>query len=277
MAGRRRADRTVGAGCPLFLVRPGDLGADVGMNLANQRAGLRAPRRPPYEGPEYFVIAREGDTHVMDGRTRQVADAIACARAWLAGADRERLAGEVPFLDQRGRASRALAARLDPHLRHDVGDPLWVTGDGRSCRVEPGDDEDSSCAFFLGQAQVAMGAAMDDIPGAVAVWLIDGVPLRALAARVAGARLERHAEVLETEPARWHWLHVRDRIGDDRDVLAPLRPLIEVLAASPVATAFYTYSSLNRLCFSASSHFPWVNDGLPIVCPVEGACVVATF
>ena len=122
-----------------------------------------------------------------------------------------------------------------------------------------------------------MGAAMDDIPGAVAVWLIDGVPLRALAARVAGARLERHAEVLETDPARWHWLHVRDRIGDDRDVLAPLRPLIEVLAASPVATAFYTYSSLNRLCFSASSHFPWVNDGLPIVCPVQGACVVGTF
>jgi hypothetical protein len=48
-------------------------------------------------------------------------------------------------------------------------------------------------------------------------------------------------------------------------VLAPLRALIEALAASPIATAFYSYSSLNRLCFSASSHYPWVHDGLPVI------------
>ena len=60
-------------------------------------------------------------------------------------------------------------------------------------------------------------------------------------------------------------------------MLAPLRPLIEALAASPVATTFYTYSSMNRLWFSASSHCPWVTDGLPVVCPVQGACVVGTF
>jgi hypothetical protein len=256
-------------------------GLMLGMNPANQRKTLRATRQT-YEGPEYVVIAREGDTRIMDGRTKQPADAVACARAWLAGGDRERLAGEVPFLDQKGRAIRALAARLDPRLRQDVGgdfsyDELWVYGDDRSCRVIPRDDATSFCEFSLGQATVAESAEIDDIPGAVAVWLIEGVPLRALAVRVAGVMLERHAEVLETDPARWHWLHVHDRIADDHDVLAPLRPLIETLAASPVATAFYTYSSLNGLCFPASSHFPWVVHGLPVVCPAkDGACFVAT-
>jgi hypothetical protein len=189
--------------------------------------------------------------------------------------------GEVPFLDQKGRAIRTLAGQLDPRLRHDAGgDPsydLWVYGDGRLCCVKPRDDATFFCEFFLGQAQVAEGAEIDDIPGAVAVWLGEQVPLRALSVRVAGVTLEHHAEMLETDPARWHWLHVHDRIADDGDVLAPLRPLIEMLADSPIATAFYTYSSLNRLCFSASSHFSWMVHGLPVVWPAKrGACVVAT-
>src|SRR6185503_16077256 len=87
--------------------------------------------------------------------------------------------------------------------------------------------------------------------------------------------LERHAEVVETDPARWHWLHVVDRIEDPDDVLAPLRELIGMLAKSPVATKFYSFSSLNHLCFSASSHFPWVNKGLPVITPTrEGGCLV---
>lgn len=252
------------------------------MNPGNQRKALHA-RRHAYEGPEYHVIASEGDTRIMDGRTTQVADAVACVRAWLAGADRARLMREVPFLDQKGRAIRALAARLDPRLRHHVnGDPsydLWVYGDGRSCTVTTTNNGSLACAFLLGQAQVALvdGAEIDDIPGAVTLWLVEGVPLQVLAVGVAGLTLERHAEVLETDPARWHWLHFHDRIVDDRDVLAPLRPLLELLAASPVATAFYTYSSLWRLCFSASSHYPWVDAGLPIVWPTkDGACFVAT-
>ena len=93
----------------------------------------------------------------MDGRTRQVADAVACVRAWLAGADRERLVREVPFLDQKGRAIRALAARLDPRLRHDVG------GDPYSCgftaMVARAGSHQVRCVFvcacFLGQAPVA--------------------------------------------------------------------------------------------------------------------------
>src|SRR5207249_36169 len=92
-------------------------------------------------------------------------------------------------------------------------------------------------------------------------------PVHELPTRAPGVELERHAEVLEQDPARWHWLHVRDRIADPDDVLASLHDLIEKLGASPLATTFYSYSSLNRFCFSASSHYPWVGERLPVVAP----------
>jgi hypothetical protein len=114
-------------------------------------------------------------------------------------------------------------------------------------------------------------------PSAVSAWLVGRMPLGVLAERVTGVELERHAEILESEPARWHWLHVRDRLAETDDVLAPLRELIEVLTARRIATTFYTYSSLNRLCFSASSHYPWVDEGLPVVAPTArhaGGCSI---
>jgi hypothetical protein len=222
-------------------------GLMLGPNPANARSQLRAARAP-YEGPEYYMIVRDRGVDIADGRTHEIGDAVAGARAWLAGADLEQLARDVPFIDEKGRAMRALAARIDPALRRTFGrDPtfeLWIYGDGRSCKLALEDDDSISCAFLLGQAQVARVGPVDDAPAAVAAWLSEGLPLRLLVTHVPGVVLERHAEVLETDPARWHWLHFRDRIADPRDVLAPLRPLIEALAASPVATSFYTYSSL---------------------------------
>jgi len=244
----------------------------LGVNPANQRSQLRgAPQ--PYEGPEYDVILHADGTRIAYGRTRSEAEVVACARAWLAAASLDQLVREVPFIDRRPRAMRAIAARLDPSLRWDVVDPaceLWVYGGDRSCMIL-----DDSCSFFIGQAQVARAAALVDMPGAVAAWLSARMDVRELAAEVEGVELEHHAEVLEQDPARWHWLHLMDRIANPHDVLVPLRPLIETLATRAVVKTFYSFSSLNRLCFSASSHFPWVNDHLPVVSPSpEGVFVV---
>lgn len=164
---------------------------------------------------------------------------------------------------------RALAARLDPGLHWELGgDPsyeLWVHAGDRSCNVSevPGG---FSCGFRLLQAQVAFSSTLTQVPAVIATWLKERVSLEALA-QVPGVELEAHAALLEQAPARWHWLHVRDRIANPNDVLAPLTSLIEALANSPVASTFYSYSSLNRFCFSASSHFPWIDRGLPIVSP----------
>lgn len=254
-------------------------GLVLGVNPANSRSRLSAARRAPYEGPEYLVILRDGEARIADGRTRTVAEVLACAQAWLAGFDLDRLVGDVPFVDERPRKLRALAAGLPPQLRWDIGDEpgceLWVYGEGRSCMVVVSTVEGFDCSFLLGQAQVALGASLEDVPGAVAAWLVARLSVQALATSAAGVELERHAEVVETDPARWHWLHLLDRIADPDDVLARQRELVEALASSPVATSFFSYSSMGWLCFSASSHYPWVDDGLPAVVRARDGYLVA--
>lgn len=143
-------------------------------------------------------------------------------------------------------------------------------GGDRTCELRPLGDG-VSCAFRIGSQQIAFAGAVADPAGATAAWLLDRVTIGALA-RLSGVELERYAEVLEQDPARWHWLHVRDRLADPDDVLRRVFPLLEALAASPIATRFYTFSSLWSLCFSSSSHYPWVLDGLPAVWPAgEGS------
>lgn len=244
-------------------------GLFVGLNPANARSRLDPPRAPRPEGPEYMVVLRDRGSRVADGRTREASEVVACARSWSAGQALEEVVREAPFIDEKGRAMRALARQIDPRLRSVVcGDPsheLWVYGDGRSCAVQAR-PEGLACRFLLGQASVGLGVALSDVPSAVAAWLADRISVRALAS-LPGVTVEPHAEALETDPARWHWLHVSDRIASPRDVLAPLRPLIETLASRPIATRFYSFSSLDRFCFSASSHYPWVTEGLPVIAP----------
>jgi hypothetical protein len=109
------------------------------------------------------------------------------ARTWLAGVERDELSRVVPFMERKRRSMCALAVRLEPHLRWDIGeDPsyeLWVYGDNRSCKLASY-EETIACSFFIGQAQVAHAAAPDDVPEAVAVWLGPSTSVRQLAARV---------------------------------------------------------------------------------------------
>lgn len=242
-------------------------GLFLGMNTSNARRSAEPPPAP-YEGPELMVLLLDNDKRVADGRTREVTEVVACARTWAAGAGLDDLITLAAFIDRKGRAMRAVAERIDQKHRSDIGtDPsyeLWVYGDGRSCRVEER-NAGLSCSFFVSQAQVARVRKIDDLPHVVERWLTERVALEELARSVAAVEIERHALDLERDPARWHWLHVRDRIENATDVLAPLRPLIEALIARNVATKFYSFSSLDSFCFSASSHFPWVRDGLPAV------------
>ncbi len=239
-------------------------GLMLGMNPSNGRSAL-GPRTPPYEGPEYLVRVSVGGERVEDGRSRSVEPVVAALASWTGGGSLEELALAAPFLGFERRAMVAVAGQLDPRLRVELcGDPahdLWVYGARRSLRIRG-----LSCAFFVGQAQVAFADALDDLPGTAAAWLIERCRIDDLPAR--GVSLERHAAVIEEDPARWHWLHVLDRGDTPGDVLSPLAPLLRRLAQSPIARRYYTFSSLNRLCFSASSHYPWVGD-LPLVVPTK--------
>lgn len=252
-------------------------GPPGGVSPGNGRSALHAPGAY-HEGPAYRLVLRDLGARVADGRTASRADVVTGVTGWIRGRTLEALVAEVPFLDRLNRAMHARAAKLDPRLRWTIGEEplyeLWVYGEGRSCRILEADGE-VSCRFFLQQASVALALGLTDLPAAVAAWLLEGVGLRALAAHAPEVALEPHAEVLEDDPARWHWLHVLDCVAHRRDGLAPMLPLIEALAASPVASRFYTYSSHRELHFSASSHFPWVDAGLPRVVrsPTDGYLV----
>ncbi len=237
----------------------------LGMNPGNARSAF-GPVFQRSEGIEYKVILWTDDSRTADGRTASVDQVVAGIQAWIAGASLSELAVVAPFIDEKRRAMAALAARLDARLRWDIGGdpsyPLWIYGAGRSCEVI-----DRSCAFRVGQAQVAFAEDLPDTPGVVASWLLDRCSPAALAEH--GVALERHADVIEVDPARWHWLHLLDRMADPDDVLAELAPLIAKLSERPLVTRFYPFSSLDRLCFSASSHYPWVEGFRPTVAPVE--------
>jgi hypothetical protein len=189
---------------------------------------------------------------------------VACARAWLSGDSLSELYGSTPFVDARRRALQSLGSLLDPRIRWEIGGDLgfelWAHEDGRSCCVSG-----ETCSFLVGQEQVAFKKDLDGVPSMMASWLLERAGLPELRAR--GALTERHAEVLEVDPARWHWLHLCDRIAAQEDSLAALAPLLRRLADSQIASRFYTFTSMRRLCFSASSHYPWVGT-YPVVAPV---------
>jgi hypothetical protein len=263
--GGANVSRSVRVHC--FFCERAITGLLLGMNPSNARSQLGRAQPEPYEGPEYAITLQEGKSQ-LSGRTRAEAEVITSVSAWLGGALPAELEKVAPFIDEKPRAMRALAARIALPLRHELGDepssPLWIYGEGRSCRLGQG-TSGVSCGVLLGQAQVAYAGHLEPARLAVAAWLVEGADLRSLAARVPEVAVERHAELLERDPAAWHWAHLRERIAHPGDVLAPLRELVETLASLPSARTFYSYSSLNRLCFSASSHYPWVDQGLPIV------------
>jgi len=234
----------------------------LGMNPANSASSLR--KKTAFNvGPEFEVVIAERGGDRRDGRTSLIQEAAFAVKSWLSGGSVEELAAVVPFVDRAFRELRALGARFDPRLRWEAfGYPpaIWAYGERRSCRLET-----DSCTFFIGDAAIAQALDPIDFPDHVAAWLLEGATLAELAGR--GVELGRHAEVLESgDAARWHWRRVRDRVANPDDVLAPLAPLISLVIASPIASRFYSFSSLNRLCFSASSHYPFVGQ-YPVVYP----------
>lgn len=252
-----------------FWYAPAHAALLLGMNRANDRSELRVTcDAPPYEGPEFLINFHDARSRIVSGRTRVMPEVIACVRAWLSGSSVDDLIRSMPFVDEGPRLLRAAGGFLDPKIRWEIVEQaVWAYGDGRACALDGG-----SCRFFVGPAQVAFTLQSRDVPGHVAAWLLDCVPLAVLANR--GVQLERHAEVLETDPARWHWLHVRDRIANPQDVLAPLAALIQRLASSPIASGYYTFSSLMFLRFSASSHYPFVCPDLAVASASDGEVYV---
>lgn len=247
-------------------------GLMLGMNPANARASY-GMRRKPRQGAEYLVVLFAGGERAASSRTHDVDDVVAAVDAWAGDRPIGELEAAWPFVNAILRRLERVRTAVETHggdTVRSVIDPdrteLSLGCKDRLCRVAP-DDEGDGCSFYLRGVQVAFGDITNDPATAITRWL-GGATLAELAGL--GIAIERHAELWERdEHQRWHWMHVRDRIANPDDVLAPLRPLIEKLAESPIATQFYSFSSLSRFCFSACSQYPWITEGLPVISGID--------
>ncbi len=263
----------VGRRCEVSCIWYGEAaGLMLGMNRGNRRAALR-PTYSQRSGAEYLVGFHDDVRRVAGGRTQDIDAAIGAAREWLEGNSIVNVEEAWPFVNQTRRRMRELLEIVAPscadvarcEIDCNIGLELWIYGRGRSCQLHPAAGGAVTASFRLGPAQIAFGEITADPARPISKWM-HGATLSELTSL--GVSAERHAEVLEAgDAARWHWLHVRDRIQDPNDVLADSKSVIERLAERELPTRFFSFSSLNRFCFSASSHFPWVHEGLPVIDP----------
>jgi hypothetical protein len=104
---------------------------------------------------------------------------------------------------------------------------------------------------------------------AVGAWLVERASLPDLATRVGALELGAHASLVETEPARRHWLLLRDEMSSPEHPLRPLHEVISALSNSPIASRFYAFRLGASLQFAASSHPDWVIEKMPYVAHTE--------
>jgi hypothetical protein len=250
-------------------------GLVLGMNPGNAREGMR-PTHSARHGVQYLVRFHDAERRIAGGRTQEIDAVVGAVRAWLDGKSIAEIEQVSPFVDKTRRRMRELLAVVEPtcgdvarcEIDLHVSFELWAYGRGRSCQLHVGDENAVSASFRLGPAQVGFGDVTADPARPISRWL-HGATLAELQAM--GVGIEAHADLLERgEAARWHWMHLRERINDPRDVLRDSRQLIERLADRELPTRFFSFSSMTRFCFSASSHYPWVDPELPVIEPPYG-------
>ncbi len=212
----------------------------------------------PRPGPMYRIQLHERKT-IVRAAARNVEDALSCVRRWLVGNTLQELHAELP----------ELGWQITALLRHGVGFDnveligdgsrcrAWLYGDGGACSISTKLDALDDCTFYLGLEPIAHVAALADPYTIAQLWLHDRPRVRVLAEIVRGLVIEPDADLLESDPAQWSWRRLRAR--------APLslHDLIDALASSPAASAFYAYEDGDALQLSASSHAPWAIEGLP--------------
>jgi hypothetical protein len=261
-------------------------GLVLGLSSANAHLGqvTGGLERTPRSGAEYLIVLHDGAARIAGGRTHTIAEAIRCARAWVVERRPiDELYEPFPFIDHTRRSLARVAALIEAALgpappvrvviERDVGYELWAYGDRRSCRVDVGDAA-CACAFLVVQSQVAGVIVPEpEVAGAVAAWTQERVALDELRRRYPELAVAPHGELLveASEVARWHWRNVLEGARQPGSVLSAFLPLIERVVERPSISSFFSFTSLARLCFSSSSNYPFVTDGLPVLSPAGEA------
>ncbi|MCC6738870.1 MAG: hypothetical protein IT452_07470 [Planctomycetia bacterium] len=239
-------------------------------------------------GPEYLVEFKDETPERPTGRVPELAPVLAAVRDWLVeGVSTEALQARHPFVDAERRRLMDIAARVNARLSQQGGvarvgldermlsresAELWVYSAPRSARLTAGTGDSISIALLLHRTQVATGDGLAEDRAALVVrkWIDEAATTTAI--HEAAPEVERHplgGALEEGIYAAWHWGNVLCQAQTD-SVLKFYRPLLDRVVKSEVVSRFFSFTSLDRLCFSRCSLYPFDTSGLPIISPTAG-------
>lgn len=280
-------DATHGArSCRVHCFHYGDMaGALVIGPKGNAHLRHVSARRPPEvrSGAEFLTYFLEGAEEVASGRTQDENVTVDALTRWLAGGSLTSLHDAHEHIDREFRAHRALASALKAELlkrgtaatvklEKELGPSyeLWVYSEGRACQLASLPHGSVGCALLLASTQVVR----IEVPTSAAAielvdsWLTEQQSIADIRSAFPGAEVSPHAEQFEAgDVAGWLWSNLLDGAGAGDPVLEVYRPLLLEIVARPTVSSFFAFTSLNRLCFSLCSHYPFETRAMPMVVP----------
>ena len=167
--------------------------------------------------PEHITSFREtgrDPEQVAEGRTPDVAEAVASILDWLGGCTLQELYSHV-HVDRLLRTYRRWREYLEGQLgRHDVHlqkkpVKLFVLGEERACHVIPIDDDRAKVELRLELDRVVSFEGAPDRVGVVIADWMSGVSLDELETEHPEASIGAHARLRERgDVAGWQWAHM---------------------------------------------------------------------
>lgn len=279
--------------CSIHCMHYGDMdGLWLGMRGNTHLRGTSNTPQKMHRGAEYLVAFYKNEERICEGRTYDYDSIYECGKAWiLAQHDREELYAQFDFIDKNTRALQALAKQIDasqqrhgsamkthfePSYTGDVGVELWVYGEYYSCRICTSPTEAISCSFFLHATLLAsLQSTNEDIESSVHLWIDKQISVAELAQKFPQLQISDFAQIFERgDYAEWHWHNVLQQARNGDGVLEYYLPIIEKIVTIPEIRRFFSFTSLNMLCFSRCSHYPFRTEGLPVLYPTEEGCLV---
>ncbi len=260
------------------------LGIQGNAHQSKVEVGQRAPWIP---GAEYFVEFRDVETVVATCRVRSVTDVTRSAERWLAGAAVPEMHAAFDFVDRRDRQRRRIRDDVAAGLSMlgstlELGDntsgfggsehgELWAFVGERSCRVAAGADG-LEAALLLHRTQLACvgGLRVAELARVLVRWIEKRRSIGTMAAGPGRWELAERAELFEQgRYAAWHWHQVRAQ-SRHSPILSAYAPLLDLIVESEVVSRYFSFTSLNRLCFSRCLLYPFDTERMPMMAPAAG-------
>lgn len=266
--------------------RPLDGSIILGPRGNAHQSKVRVGQRPKWTGgAEYKMYFRTNDVTAASCRVRSVEQVLDSVERWLAGTTVPGMYAEFDFVDRELRRRQqiraavgvelvALGSALEPvESDSDVGGSefgeLWVYGGDRSCRIEPG-ATGLEGALLLHRTQLARVAGLDakELAQTITAWIDHEQSTAAMTTAAGDWDVAYRADLFERgHYARWHWLQVMAAADDP--VLTHYAPLLDMITRNDIVSRFFSFTSLDRLCFSRCLLYPFDTDQMPMLAPAD--------